>query len=96
MSKLLCKKGLVLCLFPHRTNVFDICYNYLTETILTNVQNIHFLKLLNTIFFNNLLPLLPLKQRICDTQIVIITNFIIVLSVCIKRAVYSTILLSTV
>ena len=52
MSKLICKKGLILFLFPHRTNVLDICD--LTEAILTNIQNICFFKLFNTIFWHNL------------------------------------------
>ena len=30
----MCKKGLVLFLFPHRTYVLDICTNCLTEPIL--------------------------------------------------------------
>ena len=33
----MCKKGLVLFLFPHRTYVLDICRNCLTEPILTNI-----------------------------------------------------------
>ena len=33
----MCKKGLVLFLFPHRTYVLDICRNCLTEAILTNI-----------------------------------------------------------
>ena len=40
MSRLICKKGLVLVLFPQTTYVFDICKNRLTEVILTNIQNI--------------------------------------------------------
>ena len=45
MSRLICKKGLVLFLFPHRIHA---------EAILTNTQNICFFKALNTIFLHNL------------------------------------------
>ena len=34
ISRLICKKGLALFLFPHRTYVLDICYNRLSEAIL--------------------------------------------------------------
>ena len=52
MNRLICKKGPVLFLFPHRTYVLDICLNHLTETILTNTQNICFFKVFNTIFLH--------------------------------------------
>ena len=52
MSRLICKKGLVLFLLPHRTYVSDICENRLIEAILTNIQNICFFKILNTILHN--------------------------------------------
>ena len=44
----------VLFLFPHRTYVLDICEYRLTEAILTNIQNVCFFKVLNTIFLHNL------------------------------------------
>ena len=51
---MICKKGIVLFLFPHRIYVLDICLNHLTEVILTNIQNICFFKVLNTIFLYDL------------------------------------------
>ena len=87
MSRSICKKGLVLFLFPHRTYVWDICWNRLSESILTNIQNICFFKIFNTIFMHNLRLMVPLKRRFRDSQIVIITNFVVVSSVGIKRVV---------
>ena len=59
-----------------------------TEAILTNIQNICFLKALNTIFLHSLcLILLPLMLRFRDRQIVILTIFVVVSSVGIKRVV---------
>ena len=37
---MICKKDLVLFLFSHKTYVLDICLNCLSEAILTNIQNI--------------------------------------------------------
>ena len=40
MDRMICNKGLVLFLFPHRTYVLDVCLNRLSEGILINIQNI--------------------------------------------------------
>ena len=47
MDRMICKKDLVLFLFPHRTYVLE-------EAILTNIQNKCFFKVLNTIFLHKL------------------------------------------
>ena len=49
---------------------------WLTVSILTNIQNICFFKVLNTTFLHNLW-LLPVKRRLRVTQIVIITIFVV-------------------
>ena len=41
---MICQKGLVLFLFHHRTYVLNICFNRLSEAIITNIQNKWFLK----------------------------------------------------
>ena len=68
---MICKKGLVLFLFPHKTNI----------------QNIYSFKVLNTIFLHNLWLTVTHKRRFRDSQIVIITNFVVVSSVGVKRVV---------
>ena len=90
MGRLIWKKGLFLFLFPQRTYVLDICKNCLNEAILTNIQNICFFKALNTIFLHNMWLLLLPKRTFCDSQIGIITNFVLVLSASIKRVVCTT------
>ena len=54
MDRMICKKGIVLFLFPHRAYVLDMCYDRLAEAILTNIQNICFFNVLNTIFLHDL------------------------------------------
>ena len=53
----------------------NICFGYLT-----NIQNICFFIVLNSC-------MLPLKRRFRDSQIVIISNYVVVSSVGIKRFV---------
>ena len=43
MSRMICKKGIVLYIFPHRTNIC-ICQNCHFEAVLTNIWNICYLK----------------------------------------------------
>ena len=79
MIRFICKKGFVLFLFPHRTYVLNICYNCLTEAILTNIQNICFFKVLNTLY--NILAWFVtdcylLSEGFVIVRIVIITNFV--------------------
>ena len=75
---MICKKDIVLFFFPHRPYVLDICQNCLNEAILTNIQNIYFLKCS------------PLKGRACASQIIIITNYVFVSSVGITKVNCST------
>ena len=39
MTRVTCKEGFILFLFPRRTYVLEIYYYYLSEVILTHVQN---------------------------------------------------------
>ena len=70
MSRLICKKGLVLFLFPHRTYVLDFCKNRLTEAILTNIQNVCFFKVLNTIFLHNLINCYLLSEGFVTVKLI--------------------------
>ena len=61
------------------------CYNCLIEAILKNIQNM-FLEVLNTMFLHNFwVNLSLLERRFCASLVIIIMNFIVVLSVGIKR-----------
>ena len=51
---MICKKDHDLFLFFQSTYILDICKNCLTEAILTNIQNICFCQVSNTIFLHNL------------------------------------------
>ena len=59
----------------------------LTEAILTNIQNICIFKVLNTIILHNLWLIVTHKRMFPDIQIVITRNFVVVLSVGVKRVV---------
>ena len=56
----------------------------LSEAILTNIQNICCLKF-NAILLHISHQLSPLERRVRDIQIVIVTNFVVLSSVGIKR-----------
>ena len=81
MDRRICKKRHFLFWFPHRTYVLDICYNRLSEAILTNIQNICCLKILCNVFAYFLINRHLLSESFFDIQIVILTNFVVVLSV---------------
>ena len=68
MSRVVCKKCLILFLFLHRTYVLDICKNRLSEAILKHIQNICFFKVL--IQYSCIICdyLLPLKQKFRDSH----------------------------
>ena len=75
MDTMICKKDLVLFIFPHRRYVLDIQPQCLSEAILTNIQNICCLKF-NAILLHISHQLSPLERRVRDIQIVIETNFV--------------------
>ena len=62
------------------THAVDICYNRLGEAILTNIHNMHFLEYYSILEY---LPYLELRNR--SIQIVVITNFVAILNIAIKR-----------
>ena len=80
MDRMISKKYLVLFLLLRRTYVLDICWNCLCEAILTNIQNICCLKF-NAFVINCYL----LSEGYVTFKIAIITNFVVVPSVGIKR-----------
>ena len=87
MDRMICKKDHDLFLFSHSTYVLDIC-----EAILTNIQNKCLCKVSNAMYSCIICDrLLPLKRRFRDSQIVIITNFVVVSNVGIKRIVCITV-----
>ena len=82
---MICKKSLVLFLFPHRT-----CFGYLLESPQWGDSDKHpkhlFLEILNTMFLHISDLLSPLGRRFRACQIIIITNIVVVSSIVVKRA----------
>ena len=84
MDRMICKKDLVLFLFPHRT----LFWRFVRIASVRPLNKFPKLKLLEVFMqyfciISHYLSLL--EQRFCDFQIVIITNSVIISSVCIKR-----------
>ena len=81
---MICKKDPVLFPFAHWTYVLDICEKRLSEAVLTNTLNICFLKYqiqcLYIISDNS-----SLERSFLASQIIIITNLVVVSSIGIKR-----------
>ena len=84
MDRIICKEDLALFLFPHRT-----CFGYLLELPQRGNSNKYPKHMLLEVLmqYSCIIShyLSPLKRRFRDIQIVILTNFVIVLSIGIKK-----------
>ena len=83
-SRMIYKKGLFYSYFLTE-HMYWIFVDIASLTILANIQNKPFFKyeLQHSCVISDELP--PLEQKLCATQIIIVTNFFVALSECIKR-----------
>ena len=90
MDRMICTKDLVLFLYSHRLYAFGYLLESVRRAILINIQNI----LLEVLMQHSSIishQLSPPERRFRDIQIIIITNFVLLSSVGIKRVSVSTI-----
>ena len=80
---MICKKDLVLFLFPHRAYVLDICSNRIKQISKTYVA-----RSFNAIFLPNFSLTVTYMRRLHDIQIVILMSVVVLTSVGVTRVDY--------